>query len=295
MEPQILQRGRDYYDSDLVENLQKSGSVFTAKVHGSEYRPYHVEITFNEDGDVEKWACDCPYDWGPVCKHIVAALLAIADGGCSEQMSSAKQPDSPADSVAGLVNQADVELLKKLIISQCKKDQRFRLEVLSTLGAAGHEELAAVKKLMQASIKEHCGCGYPDICDYDAVCEDAQDSLEKARQRMEHKEYPLALELLQYLLTTCVEVLRTSYDESDLPYSIDLTLDLIKECAAAMAESAKADPASKTDGSSGRLVLLQNIQTNDARVRMMGNGVSEIAGSGSSRPVQSRVHASALR
>ena len=63
-EPQILRRGRKYYDSDMVKNLQKSGRVFTAKVSGSEYRPYHVEITFDEDGDVDEWECNCPYDWG---------------------------------------------------------------------------------------------------------------------------------------------------------------------------------------------------------------------------------------
>ena len=89
-EPQILRRGRKYYDSDMVKNLQKSGRVFTAKVSGSEYRPYHVEITFDEDGDVDEWECNCPYDWGPVCKHIVATLLAIEDGGYEEQTPSAK-------------------------------------------------------------------------------------------------------------------------------------------------------------------------------------------------------------
>ena len=57
-EPQILRRGRKYYDSDMVKNLQKSGRVFTAKVSGSEYRPYHVEITFDEDGRVESFKSD---------------------------------------------------------------------------------------------------------------------------------------------------------------------------------------------------------------------------------------------
>lgn len=58
---------------------------------------------------------------------------------------------------------------------------------------------------------------------------------------MERKEYPLALALLQYLLTTCVELLNESYDESDLPDSIDRILDLTKECTSSMAGSAKAD------------------------------------------------------
>ena len=243
-EPQILRRGRKYYDSDMVKNLQKSGRVFTAKVSGSEYRPYHVEITFDEDGDVDEWECNCPYDWGPVCKHIVATLLAIEDGGYEEQTPSAKQLDDSEDNLADLVNQANVELLKNFVIGQCRKDQRLRLETLSILGAAGQEELAAVKNLIEASIREHCSYGYYDDCNYDAVCGDVRESLEKARRRMERKEYPLALELLQYLLTTCAELLNKSYDEydeSDLSDSVEMILDLIKKCASLMAESAKAD------------------------------------------------------
>ena len=53
----------------------------TAEVSGSEDEPYLVDIDFDEDGEVEAWNCDCPYDWGPVCKHTVAALLAVRETG----------------------------------------------------------------------------------------------------------------------------------------------------------------------------------------------------------------------
>ena len=47
----------------------------TAEVSGSEEEPYLVDLDFSEDGELEDWFCDCPYDWGPVCKHTVAVLL----------------------------------------------------------------------------------------------------------------------------------------------------------------------------------------------------------------------------
>ncbi|MCB9286322.1 MAG: SWIM zinc finger family protein [Lewinellaceae bacterium] len=26
---------------------------------------------------VERWTCTCPYDYGPVCKHVAAALYEV--------------------------------------------------------------------------------------------------------------------------------------------------------------------------------------------------------------------------
>lgn len=63
--------------SGQVENVERDGGHVTAEVSGSEEDPYLVELDFSEDGEVEDWSCDCPYDWGPVCKHTVAVLLAI--------------------------------------------------------------------------------------------------------------------------------------------------------------------------------------------------------------------------
>ena len=77
VDSKIFCRGLDYYRSGMVECIDWDGSHATAEVSGSEEDPYLVEIDFSDDGEVEDWFCDCPYDWGPVCKHVVAALLAL--------------------------------------------------------------------------------------------------------------------------------------------------------------------------------------------------------------------------
>lgn len=28
---------------------------------------------------VTDWYCDCPYEYGPICKHVVAVLFAVRD------------------------------------------------------------------------------------------------------------------------------------------------------------------------------------------------------------------------
>lgn len=71
---QSYDRGYHYYHSGAVFDVIQRGNLLTAKVEGSEYAPYRVQITLI-DGSVAETSCTCPYDWGGICKHIVAALL----------------------------------------------------------------------------------------------------------------------------------------------------------------------------------------------------------------------------
>jgi uncharacterized Zn finger protein len=45
-----------------------------AQCEGSDYEPYQVSATLTESGIAET-SCTCPYDYGGICKHIVALLL----------------------------------------------------------------------------------------------------------------------------------------------------------------------------------------------------------------------------
>lgn len=68
-------RGESYDHGGAVISLVQRGDVLQAEVEGSQYEPYRVRITIDEGG-VTSVTCDCPYDWGGWCKHIVATLLA---------------------------------------------------------------------------------------------------------------------------------------------------------------------------------------------------------------------------
>ena len=69
-------RGENYYYSDLVGKVVFDGQRFTAKVQGTYW--YQVEISGSPTATYAH--CSCPYDWGGICKHIVAVGLAILDG-----------------------------------------------------------------------------------------------------------------------------------------------------------------------------------------------------------------------
>ena len=69
-----FQRGREYYEEGAVLSATRRGERLMARVQGSEYLPYRVQITL-EPAALARATCTCPYDWGGYCKHLVAALL----------------------------------------------------------------------------------------------------------------------------------------------------------------------------------------------------------------------------
>ena len=159
VDPVILSRGQDYFRSGNVESIKWDDRHVTAEVSGSEDEPYLVEIDFNEDGEVEAWECDCPYDWGPVCKHTAAALLAIQAEPPKEET---QEGDARKISIRDLVERAEKEQLAELILEHCRKDKRFESQVLSALEDSGEQELASIKQLVRASVRANRERGYID-------------------------------------------------------------------------------------------------------------------------------------
>lgn len=110
--PQSFERGERYYASDSILDAERRGNTFVAHVQGSQYEPYRVTVTLGSAG-IEKTACTCPYDWGGICKHIVATLLTWV-----------REPDSfhvlaPVDELLTERSKEDlVALVKEMIARQ---------------------------------------------------------------------------------------------------------------------------------------------------------------------------------
>ena len=71
----ILELGLDYFNKSRVHSLEQTDDGWMAVVQGQQ--DYKVSIKGGKE--VEEWFCDCPYDHGPVCKHVAATLFAIRD------------------------------------------------------------------------------------------------------------------------------------------------------------------------------------------------------------------------
>ena len=99
----ILERGWAYYDSGAVKALTENPEGWTAEVTGSEEEMYRILIHGNTE--IEDWHCECPYDHGPICKHVVAVLYAIKDE---------TTPDHSGD-MDQLIEKVEGEALKKFL------------------------------------------------------------------------------------------------------------------------------------------------------------------------------------
>jgi uncharacterized Zn finger protein len=67
-------RGEAYYhDGSVLEPVRQEREL-RAQCQGSDYEPYQVSATLSKSG-IDETSCTCPYDYGGICKHIVALLL----------------------------------------------------------------------------------------------------------------------------------------------------------------------------------------------------------------------------
>ena len=72
--PESFTRGHDLYQSDAVYDTFRQGDLLTGKCEGSNAPFYQIHVQLDE-GDVQEASCNCPYDWGGYCKHIIALML----------------------------------------------------------------------------------------------------------------------------------------------------------------------------------------------------------------------------
>lgn len=81
--PQVFERGKiAYSQKGSILSLIKRGDIFEAEVKGSSMVPYKTAIDLGEAR--MKATCNCPYEQGGHCKHIVAVGLAILDNAFTE-------------------------------------------------------------------------------------------------------------------------------------------------------------------------------------------------------------------
>jgi uncharacterized Zn finger protein len=69
-----FERGQTYYRNGAVLDPICQATQLRAQCEGSDYEPYQVSATLAKGGIAET-SCTCPYDYGGICKHIVALLL----------------------------------------------------------------------------------------------------------------------------------------------------------------------------------------------------------------------------
>jgi pterin-4a-carbinolamine dehydratase len=133
----IFRRGLQYFKKGYVTLVEElSGGEYEAVVEGSE--TYTVNLTI-KNGVITELSCTCPYDWGPVCKHEVAAMFYLQQEELGLTINSKKNVVSKtgigkkesckkktiAEQVDELLEKLSPDDIKGYIRAYCKKDRSF--------------------------------------------------------------------------------------------------------------------------------------------------------------------------
>lgn len=156
----ILKKGFDYFKKGHVHPPgEVSPGVYETVVEGSE--KYEVQVTVKNDALVN-YRCNCPYDSGPVCKHVAAVLFYLQKDALGIGQDSEPAKKKGAGKTAGkkktVAAQVD-ELLEKIAPDELKKfvrelassDRTIRQAFLSRYAHAGEGES---KELYARQLKE---------------------------------------------------------------------------------------------------------------------------------------------
>ena len=150
----ILRKGEDYWSNQQVVNLAHERNLWVGKVQGA--KEYTVEVTL--DGpEVEHWSCDCPYDWGPVCKHVAAVLLAIRSQEGTGPSATAPKTDAKAvNPIPGIIEQLDPAELQHLLNDFAERHLLVHAHILGRHAhLSGKVPKIHYRQLIQQLIKGH--------------------------------------------------------------------------------------------------------------------------------------------
>jgi len=119
VEAKIVERGYDYYKRGRVAKVEQVGEgEFSATAFGGDDYEVYVKI----DGErIIEYECDCPYDWGNTCKHVVAVFYQIRYGNFTSNAS-----DKFGSILKSLLNKD----LRDFVLKLLKRDRHFRRKFL---------------------------------------------------------------------------------------------------------------------------------------------------------------------
>ncbi|MGB9813896.1 MAG: SWIM zinc finger family protein [Thermovenabulum sp.] len=228
----ILDRGYRYYiGGNIIETYNRGENEYIFKVQGSD--DYEVIVKLDDNREILHSECDCPYDFGPICKHQVAAyykLLEIfnnQDTGSNVQKSIRKQED-----IKEVLNNLSKEELIKIILDITEEDETLknRLIVKYSKGDS-KQELIRCRNLIDSIVRKYKDrdgfISYRET--YDFVSE-MEDLLEKVRDT---EDILLALDIAFLVLEKAVEAFQYADDsDGNIGFLVSETIEVIGDIVA---------------------------------------------------------------
>lgn len=205
IDSKILKRGKEYFNNEHVEFLEETKKGYwTANVSGTD--EYTVEIQLGNKDSIKKCFCDCPYDYGDICKHIVAVLYAISEEKVIDitpkLASKEKEAKQRKPSFEALLSKIELNEYQDFIkqYSQVNKNFKDQFELYFSEKNESFDLEKKYADIIKSVIKKHTSRGYIDYSASNKLGKELNQYLDLAKQYLSKNNYRDATVLYQIII-----------------------------------------------------------------------------------------------
>lgn len=238
----ILKRGLQYFKKGHVHEPEEiSPGVYEAIVEGSE--DYTVQLTL-KNGIITEYVCDCPYDFGPVCKHVAAVIFYLQQDelelGNKTKRAKTSQTSKPAkrktvaEQVDELLEKVTHAELKQFVREQVSQNAQFRNLFLSSFAQHNSNEskelyVKQVKSILKTASDRD---GFIDWSAAKLVGIAVDNLLESARKQIDNCNYKSAVFICTAVMEQMTEALQYADDSNgEIGGRIDAAYEMLYNIA----------------------------------------------------------------
>lgn len=233
IESKILSRGREYYSGGSVISLDydEDGGEWTAEVTGSD--DYEVTVKLNENSDIISSYCDCPYDFGPYCKHQAAVFYAVRENlNKTPSLEKAKKTPQKSKTLkfGDILNKIEKDELIPFLTEYAAKNKQFKNEFMLNFSdkfADKSDILTYAQSLVKSAFTGYVHSGYIEYHDSSKVVKGAEKVLEMAQKE---KNLLTAVKLCIIVLEEMTDANEKYVDEAGYIYgTIEQSAEVLDE------------------------------------------------------------------
>jgi len=234
----ILKRGLQYFKNGHVNDPEEiSPGEYEAIVEGTE--DYTVQLTL-KNGIITEHVCDCPYDMGPVCKHVAAVIFYLQQDELeldkktkrtkTNQSAKPAKRKTVAQQVDDLLEKASHDELKQFVREKASANAPFRNLFLSSFAQHNSDEskelyVKQVKSILKTASDRH---GFIDWSASRIVGNAIDNLLESAQKQINNRNYISAVFICTAVMEQMTEALQYSDDSNgDIGGSIDTAYEML--------------------------------------------------------------------
>ncbi len=231
----ILKRGLSYFKEGAIADFSEiSTGEYEAIVSGTEEYTVQLEISNNT---ITEHNCDCPYDLGPVCKHVVAVIFHLQQDELELNQPSISKPrkkktKSVSQQVKELLNAISHNELIDFVQENSKKDKKFRNYFLASFGhLSQNQSKEFYQKQIHSILQTAAGRdGWIGWSDMKYVVNTTEPFLENADKYLANNNFENVFFISTALLEEMTEAFQYGDDSNgDLGYFIESAMELLSK------------------------------------------------------------------